>query len=88
MGTCDYCGSTFPKTRATRKYCTPRCKTNACLDRKPSRLRAADVQAIYELLGGEFDCAEELQERLRAIVAPQLPPIPLDGTRVIIPRLD
>ena len=88
MGTCDYCGLRFPKTRATRKYCTPRCKTNACLDRKPSRLRAADVQAIFELLGGEFDCAEELQERLRAIVAPQLPPIPLDGTRVIIPRLD
>ena len=88
MGTCDYCGSRFPKTRATRKYCTPRCKTNACLDRKPSRLRAADVQAIFELLAAEFDCAEELKERLRAIVAPQMPPIPLDGNRVVIPRMD
>ena len=88
MGTCDYCGLRFPKTRATRKYCTPRCKTNACLDRKPSRLRAADVQAIYDLLSSEFDCAEELKERLRTIIAPQMPPIPLDGSRVIIPRLD
>ncbi len=88
MGTCSYCGSKFPKTRATRKYCTPRCKTNACLDRKPSRLRAADVQAIYQLLTGDFDCAEELKERLRAIVAPQMAPIPLDRGRVIIPRLD
>jgi hypothetical protein len=88
MGTCDYCGSKFPKTRATRKYCTPRCKTNACLDRKPSRLRAADVQAIYQLLHADFDCAEELKERLRSIVAPQMDPIPLDRGRVIIPRLD
>jgi len=46
------------------------------------------VQAIFELLGAEFDCAEELKERLRAIVAPQMPPIPLDGSHVIIPRLD
>ena len=88
MGTCSYCGTRFPKTRATRKYCTPKCKTNACLDRKPSRLRAADVQALYELLGSVFDCAEELQERLRAILAPQMPPIPLERGRVIIPRLD
>jgi hypothetical protein len=88
MGTCEHCGNKFPKTRATRKYCSPRCKTNACLDRKPSRLRAADVQAIHELLGGDFDCAEELLERLRSIVAPQAPPIPLDQGRVIIPRLD
>ncbi len=88
MGTCLYCGNGFPKTRATRKYCTPRCKTNACLDRKPSRLRAADVQAIYELLGLEFDCAEELLEKLRSILAPQMPPIPLERGRVVIPRLD
>lgn len=88
MDTCCYCGTGFPRTRSTRKYCTPRCKTNACLDRKPSRLRAADVQAIYELLNAEFDCAEALKERLRAIVAPQMPPIPLDGSRVVIPRLD
>ena len=88
MGTCCHCGSSFPKTRATRKYCTPRCKTNACLDRKPSRLRAADVQAIYELLESDFDCAEQLKEMLRAIVAPQMPPIPLDGGRVVIPRMD
>ena len=88
MGTCEHCGNRFPKTRATRKYCSPRCKTNACLDRKPSRLRAADVQAIYQLLEGEFDCAEELKERLRSIVAPQMAPIPLDEGRVVIPRLD
>ena len=88
MGTCEHCGNKFPKTRATRKYCSPRCKTNACLDRKPSRLRAADVQALYALLGGEFDCAEELKERLRSIVAPQMDPIPLDEGRVVIPRLD
>ncbi len=88
MGTCSYCGTLFPKTRSTRKYCTPRCKTNACLTRKPSRIRAADVQALYALLDREFTSAEVLQERLRAILAPATPPLPLEGDRVIIPRLD
>ena len=53
MGTCEYCGSRFPLTRSTRKYCTPRCKTNACLGRKPSRIRAADVE-LYPTTRGEF----------------------------------
>lgn len=88
MGTCLHCGARFPKTRTTRKYCTPRCKTNACLDRKPCRIRAADVQALYELLNREFESAESLREELRLILAPELPPIPLDGGRVVIPRLD
>ena len=65
MGTCDYCGSQFQKTRATRKYCTNRCKTNACLDRKPCRIRAAEVQELYRLLDMEFESADALRERLR-----------------------
>ena len=88
MGTCGYCGTKFPKTRATRKYCTPRCKTAACLDRKPSRLRSADVQALYDLLAVDFMSAESLRERLRAILAPDAPSLPLDGDRVMIPRMD
>ncbi len=88
MGNCLYCGTGFPKTRTTRKYCTPRCKTNACLDRKPRRIRAADVEALYELLGKDYESAESLREDLRMILAPDLPPIPLDRGRVVIPRLD
>jgi hypothetical protein len=88
MGTCEYCGSGFPLTRTTRKYCTPRCKTNACLDRKPRRIRAADVQALYELLAQDFESAESLREQLRLILAPDLPPIPLQEGRVFIPRMD
>ena len=88
MGNCIYCGTEFPKTRSTRKYCTPRCKTNACLDRKPVRLRSAEVQALYELLEKEFETVDGLRERLRAILAPDLPPIPLDGGRMFIPGLD
>jgi hypothetical protein len=88
MGTCEYCGTTFQKTRATRKYCTNRCKTNACLDRKPARIRAAEVQELYRLLQMEFESADELRERLRAILAPELPPIPLSDGRIVIPRLD
>ena len=84
MGSCSYCGSAFPKTRATRKYCTPRCKTNACLARKPRRLRAGDVAAIYGLLNEEFASADALRERLRRIVAPGEPAIPLWP----VPRLD
>lgn len=83
MGNCSYCGTAFPKTRATRKYCTDRCKTNACLTRKPRRLRAADVAAVHGLLDEEFGSVAEVLERLRAIVAPQRAPLPLN-----VPRLD
>ena len=82
MGHCHYCGAAFPRTRKTRKYCTNRCKTNACLDKKP-RLRAADVEALQDVLGGEFASVEAMRERLRAILAPELPPIP-----TFVPRLD
>lgn len=87
MGTCCYCGTSFPKTRKTRKYCTNRCKTNACLEKKP-RLKMADVEALHELLQSEFDSAEALRERLRAILAPELPAIPLERGRALVPRLD
>ena len=83
MGHCHYCGTAFPKTRKTRKYCTNRCKTNACLDKKP-RLRAADVEALQDVLSTEFTSVEAMRERLRAIVAPHLPPIP----DVVVPRMD
>ncbi|MEA2463365.1 MAG: hypothetical protein QOJ98_1112 [Acidobacteriota bacterium] len=87
MGTCSWCGTPFPKTRKTRKYCTNRCKTNACLEKKP-RLRAADVEALHEVLHSEFASVDAMRERLRAIVAPDLPSIPLVDGRVAIPRLD
>jgi hypothetical protein len=87
MGTCSYCGTAFPKTRKSRKYCTNRCKTNACLDKKP-RLRAADVEAIHELLHADFASVDALRERLRAIVAPELPEIPLVDGRAAVPRMD
>lgn len=83
MGTCSYCGSPFPRTRKTRKYCTNRCKTNACLNKKP-RLRAAEVEALHDLLETEFPSVEALREQLRAILAPHLPPIPV----IAVPRLD
>jgi hypothetical protein len=82
MGHCHYCGAAFPRTRKTRKYCTNRCKTNACLDKKP-RLRAADVEALQDVLSSEFPSVEAMRERLRTILAPELPPIP-----VSVPRLD
>ncbi len=88
MGTCLYCGSQFQKTRATRKYCTNRCKTNACLDRKPRRIRAADVQALFQLLEKEFESAESLLETLRAILTPGAPAVPLVNGRPPLPRLD
>ncbi len=88
MGICSYCGSLFPKTRSTRKYCTPRCKTNACLTRKPSRIRVADVEALHELLDSDFASVDVLRERLRAILRPASPPLPIEGGRVVIPRLD
>ena len=83
MGICSYCGSSFPKTRKTRKYCTNRCKTNACLDKKP-RLKAAEVEALHEMLKGEFPSVDAMRERLRSILAPEMPPIPVGA----IPRLD
>ncbi len=88
MGTCDYCGSGFPLTRSTRKYCTPRCKTNACLQRKPSRVRAADVRALYELLDEELLSVEAFRERLRQIIAPHRPEIAVEECEAYIPRLD
>ena len=89
MGTCSYCGSTFPKTRKTRKYCTNRCKTNACLEKKP-RLKAGQVEELHALLEAEFASVDALRERLRAIVAPHLPPIAAATTEasVRVPRLD
>jgi hypothetical protein len=84
MGTCDYCGSRFPLTRSTRKYCTPRCKTNACLDRNPSRLSAGEVRALYVLLEAAVGTAEEMRERLRRIIAPERSPL-WDGR---VPTLD
>lgn len=83
MGNCHYCGAAFPKTRKTRKYCTNRCKTNACLDKKP-RLRAADLDALQDVLSAEFPSVEAMRERLRAIVAPHMPPI----VEVTVPHLD
>jgi len=92
MGICSYCGTEFPKTRATRKYCTSRCKTNACLNRKPSRIRAADVQAIYALLNDDFDSAAELMGRLRSILLPGSEPMVAAAStaagEVFIPSLD
>ena len=93
MGTCSYCGSRFPLTRSTRKYCTPRCKTNACLDRNPSRLSAAEVRALYALLEENFTTVEALREELRRIVAPERPPIDIAVTSelevdVYVPRMD
>ena len=96
MGTCEYCGSRFPLTRSTRKYCTPRCKTNACLDRNPSRLSAAEVRALYVLLGENFTTVDALREELRRIVAPGRPPIEaarpsaveIEGEEPYIPSLD
>jgi hypothetical protein len=93
MGICCYCGTEFPKTRATRKYCTSRCKTNACLTRKPSRLRANAVQAIFALLDDEFDSADDLMGRLRSILVPgseyvPMPRVEVAADEVFIPRLD
>ncbi len=88
MGTCTYCGRNFPLTRATRKYCTPRCRTNACLDRKPRRIRAADVDAILRLIDSDVDSAELFRARLRAILVPGSPQVVVESGRVVIPRMD
>jgi hypothetical protein len=87
MGTCSFCGAAFPRTRRTRKYCTNRCRTNACLVKKP-RLRAADVEALHEVLSEEFASLDAMREKLRTILAPGLPPIPLVDGRAAVPRLD
>ena len=87
MGNCSYCGSSFPRTRKSRKYCTNRCKTNACLDKKP-RLRAADVEAIHAILETDFPSVDAMRECLRGIVAPELAPIPLRDGQALIPRMD
>jgi len=87
MGVCHWCGSSFPLTRSTRKYCTARCKTNACLGRKPSRIRAAEVEALHELLHTDLPGAELFRERLRAIIAPHLPPIDVEED-VRVSRMD
>jgi hypothetical protein len=88
MGICLHCGTKFPKTKVTRKYCSPRCKTNACLDRNPRRIHAAGVEALFHILDHEFTSAEEVQERLRAILKPDSSPMPLREGRPFIPRLD
>jgi hypothetical protein len=72
---CEHCGRTFPVSRATQKFCSPRCKTNACLTRKPTRLRAADLEALHALLAEDVDNIQVLRDRLRQIVAP-------DGVRI------
>ena len=89
MGICAHCGTKFPKTRRTRKYCTNRCRTNACLTKKP-RLKAGEVEALHALLEAEVGSVDELRERLRRIVAPHLPPIAVEAgeERVFVPRLD
>ena len=89
MNTCLHCGTRFPKTRATRKYCTNRCRTNACLERRPRRIRAADVEALQALLDEDVSSVTALRERLRAIVAPQRPPFGvIDEGTFVVPRLD
>ncbi len=87
MGVCDWCGDSFPLTRSTRKYCTTRCRTNACLGRKPSRIRAAEVEALHELLRADLPGSEHFRERLRAIIAPDLPPIEAESA-AFVSRLD
>ena len=87
MSICLHCGTRFPKTRATRMYCTNRCRTNACLERRPRRIRAADVEALQDLLDEEVTSVDVLRERLRAIVAPHRPPIAFHGPP-FVPRMD
>lgn len=87
MDTCSYCGTPFPKTRRTRKYCTNKCRTNACLEKRP-RLKAGEVEALHALLDVQFTSVEAFRERLRAILAPDMPAIPLVEERVSIPRMD
>lgn len=87
MGTCSFCGAAFPATRKTRKYCTNRCRTNACLVKKP-RLRTDQLDELRRLLAEDFPSADAVKERLRSIIAPEQPPFPLVEGRAFIPRLD
>ena len=92
MGTCNHCGSQYPLTRSTRKYCTARCKTNACLERKPRRIRASEVEALHQLLHTELPDVDLFRERLRSIIAPHLPTVAMRATgpidRPLVPTLD
>lgn len=87
MGICTHCGSAFPKTRKSRKYCTSRCRTNACLSKRP-RLKQSDVDALYALVGEEFVSAAEMRARLRAILLPDEPAVPVVNGYMPVPRLD
>ena len=49
---------------------------------------AADLDALQEVLNADFPSLEAMRERLREIVAPDLPPFPLVDGRAIVPRLD
>ncbi|HYC59648.1 MAG TPA: hypothetical protein VEK79_08775 [Thermoanaerobaculia bacterium] len=51
-------------------------------------MRVSEVEAITEILHADFDSVEAMRERLRAIVAPDMPSIPLSGGRPAVPRLD
>jgi hypothetical protein len=55
---------------------------------KKPRLRAADVEALHEVLSAEFASLDAMREKLRTILAPGLPPIPLVDGRAAVPRLD
>jgi hypothetical protein len=48
-------------------------------------MRAADVEALHELLRAEVASAEMFRERLRAIIAPEMPAYVTEGS---ISRLD
>jgi hypothetical protein len=47
-----------------------------------------EVEALHGLLHAEYASAEELKERLRSILAPHLPAIPLEDGRALVPRMD
>ena len=87
MDNCSYCGTPFRQTRKSRKYCTSRCRTNACLEKKP-RLRAAEVDALHQVLREDFPTVDAMRERLRRILAPEMPAVPLVDGRAAVPRLD
>ncbi|HYH10664.1 MAG TPA: hypothetical protein VEK11_26705 [Thermoanaerobaculia bacterium] len=55
---------------------------------KKPRLRAAEVEALHEVLSAEFASVDAMREKLRTILAPELPPIPLVDGRAAVPRLD
>lgn len=87
MGICSHCGTAFPRTRKSRKYCTNRCRTNACLVKRP-RLKQAEVEALHELLSAEVASLAEMRERLRRILRPGLAAVPVIEGYAGVPRLD